>query len=839
MNDMIVKLLRLGFFILLIAPLGLTAQIVTGSWYGKADIILDGYPNTYLAELTLRQKGNQVEGVFGYYFKTQYRSFLVRGKYDASTRLLTIRNIPVTYFNSNLEEVPADCFMTLEASLTVARSKSSLKGYILRDSIYRYTCPDLNVQLTRDPESNVDSILAAAKALDYNWKQNANNTQSAAELVTKSITTKDIAPIRVRELSEATREQLRKELESEVRAELRKELEAEVREQLKKDMAIQFLQDLKKEIEQQLTTSLKTEIEEKVKTEIRKEFEAQIRQELKKEIEQQVRSELRKEFEQQIAVAKQQAGSTAGTQSARQTKAVSVQGTSAADNKTASTAATGVKTAVTGGTPAASTASKTTVPNSTGNTAAQQSAQAASTPSRSLFGKRKTAAPTAVTSSSSVSSTSTVKSGTPSGADPAFTNNSEQVTAPKKSIRSLFSRKQTATVSDSASQTTAGTKAVIKTTSPSVGTTTSDGIERSSSNTGTASTATVNKPSATSATKANVGTPATQLSETTGQKAPIPGAIASRNTASQEKAATTPAGKKGNNTSLTNADSTKAIENQTTKNTVGRGQSLPGIRIFSRDRNKQNRVSSSAASEAETVPASASGGNKSASAQNSVAAAQTGNAADQLRDNPSGKNTTSQAETAKAEASTLTDSRKRGEIAAPANDPNGRNRTSKTTENTTTDAQTDEGGRNRMITGMASSENTRSREVTSNEKTLKAVKAFEERVLYVSQEIEISSDSIRVIFYDNGFVDDDTITVFYNKVPVLEKQRLTEKGMELGIRLDSKSDLHDLSMFAENVGSIPPNTALMVIYDGEERHEIFLSSTMRVNGTVRMKKKKL
>lgn len=736
MDVMIVKLFRFWFTILLISPLGLTAQIVTGSWYGKADIILDGYPNTYLAELTLRQKGNQVEGVFGYYFKTQYRSFLVRGKYDASTRLLTIRNIPVTYFNSNLEDVPADCFMTLEASLTVARSKSSLKGYILRDSIYRYTCPDLNVQLTRDPESNVDSILAAAKALEYNWKQNANNTQSAAELVNKNITTKDIAPIRVRELSEATREQLRKELESEVRAELRKELEAEVREQLKKDMAIQFLQDLKKEIEQQLTTSLKTEIEEKVKTEIRKEFEAQIRQELKKEIEQQVRSELRKEFEQQIAMAKQQPGSTVGAQPGKKTKAVPAQSTSVADNNTASAAA-------------------------------------------------------------SVSSTSAANSGNPSGIKPAFTNNSDQVTAPKKSNRSLFSRKQTTATPDSGTANRANTMALTTTTTSGTGNTASTKV----------------------ATASGSGTTPVKAAQPVTAKTTSPAT--------------------GNAKSITTSDSTRSSENNVAQGTAGRGQSLPGIRIFSRDRNKQNRVSNTAATEAERVPASTSGGNQSASASSSVAAAQTAKQAEQLRDTISGKNRNTQAEPARADATTLTDSRKRGGIAAPATDPNARNRNLKSTQDASTADPSVDGDRIRTITGMASSENTRSREVTSNEKTLKAVKAFEERMLYVSQEIEISSDSIRVIFYDNGFVDDDTITVFYNKVPVLEKQRLTEKGMELGIRLDSKSDLHDLSMFAENVGSIPPNTALMVIYDGEERHEIFLSSTMRVNGTVRMKKKKL
>jgi hypothetical protein len=45
-------------------------------------------------------------------------------------------------------------------------------------------------------------------------------------------------------------------------------------------------------------------------------------------------------------------------------------------------------------------------------------------------------------------------------------------------------------------------------------------------------------------------------------------------------------------------------------------------------------------------------------------------------------------------------------------------------------------------------------------------------------------------------------------------------------------------MFAENLGRIPPNTALMIIHDGIQRHEIFLTSTLNSNGTVRIRRKK-
>ena len=45
-------------------------------------------------------------------------------------------------------------------------------------------------------------------------------------------------------------------------------------------------------------------------------------------------------------------------------------------------------------------------------------------------------------------------------------------------------------------------------------------------------------------------------------------------------------------------------------------------------------------------------------------------------------------------------------------------------------------------------------------------------------------------------------------------------------------------MFADNLGSIPPNTALMIIDDGKKKYEIRLSSSLEKNATIRIKKKK-
>lgn len=67
------------------------SQTLTGSWYGKADAILDGSHNNYLTELIIKQKGDEVEGIIGYYFRNGYKSLFVRGKYNKKTRQFVIK----------------------------------------------------------------------------------------------------------------------------------------------------------------------------------------------------------------------------------------------------------------------------------------------------------------------------------------------------------------------------------------------------------------------------------------------------------------------------------------------------------------------------------------------------------------------------------------------------------------------------------------------------------------------------------------------------------------------------------------------------------------------------
>lgn len=162
------KYILLTIFMLL--TLMAKSQSVAGSWYGKAELMLDSESNNYLTELILKQKGNSVSGIMGYYFKNQYQSFLVKGTYNPKTRLLRINSVPLIYYRSNDKKPSVNCVMDFEATLTVSRLKSSLKGYYIRGKNYQYTCPDLNLSFTMDAKENTDSILREAVAEQRIWR---------------------------------------------------------------------------------------------------------------------------------------------------------------------------------------------------------------------------------------------------------------------------------------------------------------------------------------------------------------------------------------------------------------------------------------------------------------------------------------------------------------------------------------------------------------------------------------------------------------------------------------------------------------------------------------------
>jgi hypothetical protein len=115
---------------------------------------------------------------------------------------------------------------------------------------------------------------------------------------------------------------------------------------------------------------------------------------------------------------------------------------------------------------------------------------------------------------------------------------------------------------------------------------------------------------------------------------------------------------------------------------------------------------------------------------------------------------------------------------------------------------------------------------------------FKEREIEISSELEVDSDTLSVDFYDNGEVDGDSVSVFFNNQLLVSAQRLSERAIHFSLAMDTSKGVNELSMFADNLGSIPPNTALMIVDDGKQKYEVRLTSSLQKNGTVRIRRKK-
>ena len=101
--------------------------------------------------------------------------------------------------------------------------------------------------------------------------------------------------------------------------------------------------------------------------------------------------------------------------------------------------------------------------------------------------------------------------------------------------------------------------------------------------------------------------------------------------------------------------------------------------------------------------------------------------------------------------------------------------------------------------------------------------------------INVNSTDVQVELFDNGELDGDSVSVFFNGKLIVDRLLLSTKPILLNLVLESGQSTNELVMVAENLGKIPPNTALMVVKNGTFRTELNLTSTLLQNATVRFK----
>jgi hypothetical protein len=96
-------------------------------------------------------------------------------------------------------------------------------------------------------------------------------------------------------------------------------------------------------------------------------------------------------------------------------------------------------------------------------------------------------------------------------------------------------------------------------------------------------------------------------------------------------------------------------------------------------------------------------------------------------------------------------------------------------------------------------------------------------------------DSLIFSLYDNGTVDGDTVSILINGKVVMPRVGLLERATNKTIYLTPEmGDTINVIMYAENLGSIPPNTGLLVVRDGEKNYEILFKGDLKKNAEIKL-----
>lgn len=94
------------------------------------------------------------------------------------------------------------------------------------------------------------------------------------------------------------------------------------------------------------------------------------------------------------------------------------------------------------------------------------------------------------------------------------------------------------------------------------------------------------------------------------------------------------------------------------------------------------------------------------------------------------------------------------------------------------------------------------------------------------------TDTVRIELYDNGEIDGDSVSLYLNNELLLQHLRLTAEGKVLLVPIDKSLPVNKLVLFAENLGKLPPNTALMEVTVHGKTYHLFLSTDYKKNASV-------
>lgn len=104
------------------------------------------------------------------------------------------------------------------------------------------------------------------------------------------------------------------------------------------------------------------------------------------------------------------------------------------------------------------------------------------------------------------------------------------------------------------------------------------------------------------------------------------------------------------------------------------------------------------------------------------------------------------------------------------------------------------------------------------------------RQVEVNHVIEVARSDIRIQVWDNGVADGDVATLFLNGKKILGRYRVNKSKYSIPVKLLTDNNI--LVLHAESLGSVPPNTIAVSVFDGQKEQTIVLCSNLKESGAV-------
>lgn len=107
---------------------------------------------------------------------------------------------------------------------------------------------------------------------------------------------------------------------------------------------------------------------------------------------------------------------------------------------------------------------------------------------------------------------------------------------------------------------------------------------------------------------------------------------------------------------------------------------------------------------------------------------------------------------------------------------------------------------------------------------------FKGRKLDIQETITVSTQSLKILVWDKNKVDGDEVAIYLNGELIEENIKVTKVKKEVTLYLEPGRNV--IIMHALNLGSVPPNTAILSVNDGKKSKLVTVVSDMKKSGVI-------